>query len=138
MFTLNFFRRWMRKHETISTKPQISPRNAFVIWTSRFFPKPIICHFYIAQNIDTVLCISSQMLNIYIVLCILFYIQCYQAFCIRLRSATSQSITVSFRFIFFANPIGKYSDHSSLYAKTVAILKIEGLIWGHVVLVLLW
>ena len=30
----------------------------------------MICHLYIAQNIDTVLYISSQMLNIYIILCI--------------------------------------------------------------------
>ena len=29
----------------------------------------MICYLYIAQNIDIVLCISSQMLNIYIVLC---------------------------------------------------------------------
>ena len=56
------------------------PRSAFVISASRFSQKPIqdmqqiniICHLYIAQNIDTVLSISSQMLNIYIVLWILF------------------------------------------------------------------
>ena len=30
----------------------------------------MICHLYIAQIIDTVLGISSQMLNIYIILCI--------------------------------------------------------------------
>ena len=91
----------MRKHETISTKKYTflivilwiresphfiifhavlnficrgGPRNAFAISPSRLFPNPIIYHFYSSQNIDTVLCISSQMLNIYIVLCILFYI----------------------------------------------------------------
>ena len=32
----------------------------------------MICHLYIVQNIDTGMCISSQMLNIYIVLCIFF------------------------------------------------------------------
>ena len=51
----------------------LGPRNVFVILTSRFFSKPIrYCHIYIARNIDTVLRISSQMLNIYIILCILF------------------------------------------------------------------
>ena len=32
----------------------------------------MICYLYIAQNIDTILCISNQKLKIYIVLRILF------------------------------------------------------------------
>ena len=45
---------------------------------------------------------------------------------------------VSFRFLLFVKPIGKHPDHQSLYTETVATLKTDGLIWRHVVLVLLW
>ena len=81
----------------------------------------MICHLYIAQNIDTVLCISTQMINIYIVLCTVFCTHIYQFLCIRSWSAASQSITVSFSFLIFAHPIGKHLDQS-FYTKTVITL----------------
>ena len=42
--------------------------------------------------------------------------------------AASQFITVSFHFLLFTNPIGKNTDNKSLYTKTVATSKTEGLI----------
>ena len=82
----------MRKHETISTKKFVflivtlwirenpyfiifhavlnficcgSPKNAFVISTSNFFPKPIIYYFYIAQNIDSSLHFKSDVKHLH-------------------------------------------------------------------------
>lgn len=95
-------------------------------------------HSYIAQNIDKVLYISSQMLNIYVVLWIFFFTYIYHVLCIHLRTMANHFITPSFGFLLFANPIGKHTDHQSVYTKTVATLKIEELIRGHVVLVLFW